>query len=267
MMRPGGFCSWMGSRYRFVPAQGAGDSARAVGVPFPDRFYNLEIGPPWADLERRLDVQAVLDLCGTGPSIEEHRWISAMGVDTGKDLHVVILQRDHYRQTKPRIAHVQTCREFHELDALMRQFNVQRCVIDGMPETHATRDFARRYSRGDVFLCFFNESKRGSAKWDRDNYKVEINRTEALDASRAITREQRIGLPPRGPKMELFARQLAANAKVLDGNPETGARKYKYVRTAPDHYSLAFTYGLMALTSMPMPLTPEQRRQIVARIS
>lgn len=234
---------------------------------FPDRFYNLKIGIPWADLERRLDIQAVLDLCGTAPSIEEHRWISAMGVDTGKDLHVVILQRDHYRRTKPRIAHVQTCREFHELDVLMRQFNVQRCVIDGMPETHATRDFARRYSRGDVFLSFFNESQRGSAKWDRDNYKVEINRTEALDASRAIIREQRIGLPPRGPEMELFARHLAANAKVLDEDPETGARKYKYVRTAPDHYSLAFTYGLMALTSMPMPLTPEQRRQIACMMS
>jgi len=234
---------------------------------FPERFYNLKIGIPWADLERRLDIQAVLDLCGTEPQIDPHRWISVMGVDTGKELHVVILQRDWYQRVKPRIAHVQTCREFAELDLLMRRFNVRSCVIDGMPETHATRDFAKRHNRRDIHLCFFNESQRGSAKWDDDNYKVEINRTEALDASRAIIREKKIALPPRSPELELFAQHLSANAKILDEDADTGAKKYRYVRTGADHYSLAFTYGLMGLESIHMPLTPEQRVQIVAMMS
>jgi hypothetical protein len=39
---------------------------------------------------------------------------------------------------------------------------------------------------------------------------------------------------------------MAADAKVLDENPETGAMKYRYVRTGADHFSLAFTYAWMA---------------------
>jgi hypothetical protein len=43
----------------------------------------------------------------------------------------------------------------------------------------------------------------------------------------------------------LFAQNMAANAKVLDENPDTGAQKYRYIRTGPDHYSLAMTYAWM----------------------
>jgi hypothetical protein len=46
--------------------------------------------------------------------------------------------------------------------------------------------------------------------------------------------------------VEDFAKHMAADAKVLDENQETGAMKYRYVRTGPDHFSLAFTYAWMA---------------------
>ena len=39
---------------------------------------------------------------------------------------------------------------------------------------------------------------------------------------------------------------MAADAKALDENPETGAMKYRYVRTGADHFSLAFTYAWLA---------------------
>ena len=39
---------------------------------------------------------------------------------------------------------------------------------------------------------------------------------------------------------------MAADAKVLDENPDTGAMKYRYVRTGEDHFSLAFIYAWMA---------------------
>ncbi len=42
----------------------------------------------------------------------------------------------------------------------MERFQVERCVIDGLPETHATREFARRHA-GQVYLCFFNEAPAG----------------------------------------------------------------------------------------------------------
>jgi hypothetical protein len=45
---------------------------------YPDRFYNLKIGIPWADLERRLDVMTVLSLC-TGEPMAESDDYAAMG--------------------------------------------------------------------------------------------------------------------------------------------------------------------------------------------
>ncbi len=214
---------------------------------FPDRFYNLKIGIPWADLERRLDMMSVLSLCSDVPMRESSRRECSMGVDTGKDLHVVILREDFEEYENQHLVHLAVCHDFSELDALMERFSVDVCVIDGLPETHATRAFAARH-RGRVYLNFFNESQRGSPKWDDDEHTVQVNRTEALDASRAAIREKRIALPRREPIVELFARHMAADAKQLDEDPDTGAKKYRYIRTGEDHFSLAFTYAWLAAT-------------------
>lgn len=45
------------------------------------------------------------------------------------------------------------------------------------------------------------------------------------------------------PAVAEFAQHLAADAKILEAEPDTGAQNYKYIRAGPDHYSLAFTGG------------------------
>src|SRR5512140_607924 len=213
---------------------------------FPERFYNLKVGVPWADLERRLDVAAVFACCGDNEMLESCG-DAAMGVDTGKELHVVIIKPVRWNeQGTDEVVHLAVCHEFGELDTLMTRFNVSCCVIDGLPETHATRAFAQRHS-GSVYLNFFNESQRGSANWDGTKGIVSVNRTEALDASRAAIRDKTIVLPRRGPLVDLFARHMTADAKILDEDPDTGAKKYRYVRIGDDHFSLAFTYAWMAM--------------------
>jgi hypothetical protein len=64
-------------------------------------------------------------------------------------------------------------------------------------------------------------------------------------------------LPPPSPVVEEFARHMASDAKVLEEDEDTGAKRYRYVRTGEDHFSLAFTYGLMALESLDF-VTPEE---------
>jgi hypothetical protein len=212
---------------------------------YPERFYNLKIGIPWADLERRLDIMTVLSLCDDEPMAEKDDEGSAMGVDTGRELHCVIVRPEtHWNKRPDRIIHLAVCRDFAELDELMERFSISCCVIDGLPETHATRAFAQRHS--SVFLNFFNEHQRGETKWDRSSDMVQVNRTEALDASRAVILQKKIVLPRREPIVELFAKHMAADAKILDEDEETGARRFRYVRTGEDHFSLAFTYAMMA---------------------
>src|SRR3989442_8520207 len=205
----------------------------------------LKIGIPCADLDRRLDVPTILALCGDAPMPEGAKGYCAMGVDTGKDLHAVILRGDDADWEKHHLVHAGVYQDFSELDALITRFGVVRCVIDGLPETHATREFARKHG-GLVAMNFFNENQRGAAKWDDEALTVQINRTEALDASRAVVREKKLVLPRQTPIIEEFARHMAADAKILDEDEETGAKKYRYIRTGADHFSLAFTYAWMA---------------------
>jgi hypothetical protein len=60
-------------------------------------------------------------------------------------------------------------------------------------------------------------------------------------------------LPRPQPVVEEFARHLAADAKQLVEDERTGAQEYKYIRTGPDHYSLAFTYDCIAATKVMDP--------------
>jgi hypothetical protein len=161
----------------------------------------------------------------------------------------VVLKDDlhDYRSVK-QVIHLTTTRDFSDLDGLMERFKIMRCVIDGLPETHATRDFAQRH-RGRVYLNFFNENQRGSPKWDRESWTCQVNRTEALDASRAAVREKKVILPRRQPIVERFAQHMSADAKILEENEETGSKRFKYVRTGEDHFSLAFTYAWLAATA------------------
>jgi hypothetical protein len=212
---------------------------------YADRFYNLKIGVPWADLERRLDVASVLS-CRGDVKIPDRWERTFMGVDTGRALHVVILHQPTVSfEGRMDVVHLGVYREFSDLDALIEKFHVNCTVIDALPETHATRAFAKRH-KGRVYMNFFNEHQRGEARWDWQKMRVEINRTEALDASRAVIRDRQLTLPSQDPLLDEFARHMAADAKVLDEDGETGAKRYRYIRTGEDHFSLALTYAWMA---------------------
>jgi hypothetical protein len=169
-----------------------------------------------------------------------------MGVDTGSQLHVVILRPDPNDSARQHVVFIGICHAFEELDSLMERFHVDRCVIDGLPEQHATRKFVARHV-GKAYRHFFNENQKGAAKFDHHERKVESNRTESLDASRAAIRDKMVVLPRREPIVETFARHMAADAKKLEEDPETGAKKYRYIRAGgQDHLSLAFTYAWLA---------------------
>ena len=216
---------------------------------FPDRFYNLKIGIAWADTQNRVDRATVLACCG-----EEPIWQQApqdvrctMGVDVGKDLHVVVSKRVG-RSAEPRqIVYLGVHQAFEELAELIQRFRVRRCVVDAMPEIHATRDFARAH-HGRVWMCYFNEHQKGQPKWDRENRIVQVNRTEILDLSRRVIRDRHRVLPRRSRLVEEFARHVANNAKRLEEDEETGEQRYKYIRTGTDHFSLALTYDCLAAT-------------------
>jgi hypothetical protein len=94
-------------------------------------FFNLKIGVAYVEAENRLSVEEVLALCGSDGIAASNPGPCYMGVDQGKDLHVVIGRR-HWAKAG-QIVHLGVYRDWEELDRLMKAFNVSRCVVDALP--------------------------------------------------------------------------------------------------------------------------------------
>lgn len=217
---------------------------------FPERFFNLKIGIAWADTQNRLDTATVLACCGEAGMLEQSDAACTMGVDTGSELHVVISRFSVKGKNIREIVYLGVRQDYSDLDELMERYSVRTCVIDALPEIHATRAFANRHP-GRVWCNYFQESQRGGYRWDRDQWLVYENRTEALDTSRQAIRDRKVVLPRAGPVLQEFAQHLSADVKRLVEDEETGARSYRYVKTGTNHFSFAFTYDCIAWSREP----------------
>ena len=177
-----------------------------------------------------------------------------MGVDQGKDLHVVIGKK--HPQKAGKLVHIAIYRDWEELDRLMTNFKVLRCVVDALPETRNARAFAERF-RGRVYLNYYNERQKGSYAWNEKELIVQCNRTESLDASHKEVMERSIILSRQVEIVKEFAEHLHNVAKKLEEDEETGSKRYVYVKLGPDHFRHAFNYEAMARQNAPNLLFPQ----------
>jgi hypothetical protein len=204
-----------------------------------DAFYNYKLGLPYADAENQISVEAVLALCGTHGIASSDPGPCYMGVDQGKLLHVVVGKRH-----PDRLIHIGEYKDWSELDRLMREFKVSRCVVDAMPETRNARSFAERHV-GKVFLCYYANRRDGAAQWHEGKLTVSVGRTEALDLARKQLVDAIITLPKESPPVVDFAKHTYNSAKKLEDDGQ-GNVEYVYVRLGDDHYYHAFVYETLA---------------------
>jgi hypothetical protein len=217
-------------------------------------FYNLKIGNAYVEAENRLSVQEVLALCSNEGIVSEDKGPCYMGVDQGKDLHVVIGKK--HPEKAGQIIHLCVYRDWKELDRLIKNFNVQRCVVDALPETRNARAFAKRHN-GKIFLCYYQDHQKGHYSWHEKELIVSCNRTESLDASHREIMEQAVILPKECEIIQEFAQHLHNVAKKLEEDEETGSKRYVYVKLGTDHFRHAFNYEAMARQNAPNLLFPE----------
>jgi len=206
-------------------------------------FIRLKLGKAYIEAENRLDIDQVLDLCGSDGIVNRDTGPCFMGVDQGKDLHTVIGKR--YPPKSGKLVHLQIYKDWEDLDGLMKKFNVSRCVVDALPEMRNARAFAERH-RGKVFLNYYNEHQKGSYAWNEEELIVQCNRTESLDASHKEIAGQSLVLPKRCQMTEDFAKHLHNVAKKIEEDETTGSRRYIYVKLGTDHFRHAFNYETMA---------------------
>jgi len=79
---------------------------------FPDRSYNLKIGVPWADLERRVGRRDGAGAVRGRADAGVVRNGVILGVDTGKQLHAVVLRQDPNDDGLFHVVHLAVCTAF-----------------------------------------------------------------------------------------------------------------------------------------------------------
>lgn len=154
-------------------------------------FMNASLGLPWVDEQNRGVTKAQLDSC-IDPMLEWARpgKISgtAMGVDVGGGYLYVVIADLH--ENKKRIRHVEIIEAdnpaymeagkkvtpFKRLRELMKEYKVQLCVIDSMPNYDMVLEFCQEFP-GRAFATFYTTEGRDTVLWsDRPKTKVTIKK-------------------------------------------------------------------------------------------
>lgn len=203
----------------------------------------LRLGRPYLDAQYGLTAADVLLACGKEPAWAASSIPLAMGVDVGKQLHVVLglrLTNDAYR-----IVACLLLDTWDELVRVARAYHVEVASIDNEPEIHKAREY-QATGPGRIWLSDYVESVQ-PAHYSETTGVIKVNRTEILDTGHFyLTTPGRLVLPVVNTTVQIFADQCAAMSKVVTKDAKTGAHKATYISTGPDHFRHAFANFLLA---------------------
>jgi len=235
--------------------RGLGDEAAAK------EFHNSKLGLPFIgdgaqvtddDLEKCTGNHTTNDPL---PKVGGNRLIT-MGVDQGKWSYYTVcewfvdqLSRDINVAAKCKVIGYGKFHEddWHQLDYLMRAYQVLSCVIDADPQILEARRFAKRFAKY-VWLCRYRRGKVGKevgvTEEEGGAPLATVDRTSWLSASLGRFRTQRIMLP-RDISLE-YKEHMKALVRTYERD-EMGNPVATFVETAADHYAHSLNYTEIAL--------------------
>jgi len=209
-----------------------------------EEVYNSKLGMAYIAAENRLTINDIYSLCGQEVMKTQFHGPCAMGVDVGKDLHVVVGYKSHNGVAN--LIYMARISSFNDLHDIAKRYNVSSAVIDVEPETRAAREF-QNAERFETYLCDYSDTQVKQPVWDDKTNIVRVNRTEICDATHVmVTTPGKMVIPRRCPEVDQFAKEMINVAKVLVEDDETGAKVYRYRKLGVDHYRHAMNYFHLA---------------------
>ncbi|MDB4726346.1 hypothetical protein OAF54_02825, partial [bacterium] len=217
-------------------------------------FFNSKLGLPHEPPGARIS-DADIEACTGNYKMVDRigpQSLVTMGVDVGTWNHYEITEY-YYDQRKSnvnlsatgRILKAGKVKHFEELDAKMKDFGVNFCVIDANPERRKATEFAQRWW-GRVRLCFYGRGVTATdiKVHDQEKHTMTVNRTSWLDASLGRIKQRRLQFPVDLPieYKDHIKSLVRITEKDGSGNPVG-----KYVNTGEDHYAHARNYNELAL--------------------
>lgn len=237
---------------------------RAINNPaLMQRFFNSDLGLPYNPIGSKV-TSALLDKCveeGYRFVIEEncahiendmHFGPCSMGIDVGGvfDVKVSYLESKGVR----RCVYIGKVRTVADLLDIVERYNVERAVIDSLPEITQAQDFQDQamLKDCDVWLCkYASEGESRDKQYNAIDRRISVDRTEALDRSFAALKKRKTVLP-ENYDMVLngeFTSEMCLPVREVDEDIEKGKTRFKWSK-GKDHARHADTYDMLAANLM-----------------
>jgi len=206
---------------------------------------------------------------------------SRMGVDVGDLLHVVIRGPANPETGDYPQRFAGTVQEFEDVVVLMHLYNVEVCIVDGLPETREARRFQDSLPGGRVWRAYYVTQKTGlkqeaAIQPNKEEGFINLDRTRTLDemlarllaaAADAPGADQALVMPAQSATCSLpchakgiegYYANLKALVRVLEDH--ASGKVAVYQSTGPDHFAHAENYCAVAW-ALPRPLPmPDQSK-------
>ena len=262
-------------------------------------FFNAKLGLPFIDEENRGVTPDQLRSC-VDHTLE---WAQpgrtsgcAMGVDVGGGYCYVTIADLH--DSKKRIRHVEIIESdnpnyiengkrvtpFKRLRELMREYKVQLCVVDAMPNYDMVIEFAQEFP-GKVFAAFYAKEAKDVVSWsDKPKAKASIRKAGPLlkfkyycvlsrylsmdvalsqwsnqdvicpDPDRLVQmcfKENTKDLMPEAVMNRAFSMYMRLVKRFTVSNEETGEGRHEWIYSGSDpHFAHSWNYCNVALERM-----------------
>lgn len=214
--------------------------------------HNKDLAAAYAPEEGRLSDAAIDAASRDDLPREAVQWtpsdVVTMGVDVGgrKNLSVRVSNVSLPTNGLPskRCLYMGEVDSFEKVSDLMLRYGVNMAVVDHAPEERSARALAERYP-ARVYLGHFITHRSATAfKVDPDARMAGVKRTEILDATFDMIRQQRNLLPMEKPAG--WAKEMQALNRQTSELADGGVRG-EYVSVAKDDYAFAEAYDVLAL--------------------
>lgn len=220
-------------------------------------FYNSELGLPFTAAGNKVTA-SILAKCAEAYEFEvkpdcahiigdSSEGPCSMGVDVGGtlDVRISLLVGANVRKAM----FIGKVSGFEDLHELIQRYNVEKCVIDLMPESTKVREFQAE-AQCDVWACRYKarEGSDPNTQIDHTTRTLYADRTGALDKSFAALRSRKNILPKNFDAVlnGEYAFEMTGPVRQLVEDDRGNAR-YEWTK-CKDHQRHCDSYDLMAAT-------------------
>lgn len=237
-------------------------------------FYNRKLGRPYADPSQIPVTRDHLNACVAAGALIGVKWETSgretfMGIDQMGGFNCVLVKA-RLPDGRQALIHAEAIFDedpFNRCDQLLKQFGVQCCVVEGLPNWNDAKRFANRNS-GRVFVASYGDQEdtqvwgdqiartdKKTGDEERDRWTVRLNQYKAMQAALArITGQTCLFPDPGGLECDyrdggvrrvlllrdIIFEHLTRVALISERNGETGRWRTRVSKVGMDpHFAYA----------------------------